>query len=158
MILNGHNPWISVSGSGDTRTIQHGGPGTWQDEDADIDSIHVSGGNENAGGASLSWTPGRIRRDAFGHVTAMVPVPEEADSLHVPQELGDLADVGGSPSEGDVLVYANGQWSPAQPVAVEVVTDVSLSGGELTQTKREVRVLPDVGAEQDSKIADVESC
>ena len=134
------------------------GPGVWTIEGADVAHITASGQDEGASGAELTWTPGRIRRDQYGHVTEMIPLGDEADSVNIPQNLGDLADVDtAGASEGDVLIFQSGQWVPGQAVMQEVVTDVAFEGGELKQTKREVRVLEVTGSDT-STIVETEEC
>ncbi len=88
----------------------------------------------------------------------MVPLGDEADSVSVPQKLGDLADVDtAGASEGDVLIFQGGTWVPGQTVMQEVVTDVAFEGGELKQTKRQVRVLEVEGSDT-STIVETEEC
>ncbi|MEX2388771.1 MAG: hypothetical protein WD534_12910 [Phycisphaeraceae bacterium] len=152
----GESPWIDVDNG--NHVIRHTGPGDSADLQDFVAGVTLNGQNASATGATLATATGKLSKDGRGHLRETQAVGEADDQVHIPQVLSDLADVGGSPSEGDVLVFTGGQWTPVTPVVQAVVTDVALAGGELTQTKRELRVLPAVGAAQDSKIADVENC
>ncbi|MEX0745784.1 MAG: hypothetical protein WD118_09290 [Phycisphaeraceae bacterium] len=152
--INGHSPWISVAGSNTANvTIEHGGPGPAQDNHSFIAPVGSAPGTLATGGLGIASR--RADTDQYGHHVGSADI---ATDRYVPQVLGDLGDVSGSPSEGDVLVYSGGQWTPVIPVTVDVVTDVALDNGELKQTKREIKALPELGEPQTTTVAETEEC
>ncbi|MEX2388196.1 MAG: hypothetical protein WD534_09970 [Phycisphaeraceae bacterium] len=154
LTLNDHFPWINVSGTGDTRTIQHGGPGALVDEQSIITSAIATGEDANAGGATLSLTAKLLRRDQFGHVGATADDDDNNVELSVPQVLGDLADATlTSPQDEQVLTYDGGagawvnQDLPEIPDLEDVVGDGTWISATTVGGQRKLQHIgPDTGS------------